>query len=158
MGERTSTCSAAGSWLHSVKEKGERQPVRCVVLLIVLAAAGDLARPQSVRSPWAGFPQPAGEPLRNRRLQAPQAITKIIAGAAVALFGILLVQHGILSLVSAQDSGHLIGVAVLFGFAQQLVTQVVTQAADKRAAELVGAAPSTRVPGSSPSVSPPHSE
>jgi len=70
----------------------------------------------------------------------PQAVLKIATGAAVGLFGVVLVQHGVLSLVVAQDQNHLLGYALLFGFAQQAVTQM----ADKRADALVDSSPSTR--------------
>jgi len=79
-------------------------------------------------------------------LAFPQAVLKVSTGAAVGLFGVILVQYGVLSLVVAQDQNHLLGYALLFGFAQQAVTQM----ADKRAAALVGSSPSTRTDATPP--------
>jgi len=73
-------------------------------------------------------------------LAVAQAFLKFVAGAAIGLLGVLLVQHGVLDVLAPQDNNRVLSYAVLFGFAQQLVTQAV----DRRAADVVAQTPGTR--------------
>lgn len=81
-------------------------------------------------------------------LGVAQAVLKVISGAAIGLFRVLLVQHGVLDILAPQNNNRILAYAVLFGFAQQLVTQ----AADKRAADIVGSTPSARTGPAVPAV------
>lgn len=62
-----------------------------------------------------------------------QAFLKPVTGAATALVAILLIQSNLLLKPLEQSQAVFIGYAVLFGFSQQLLTQLV----DKRAKSLV---------------------
>jgi hypothetical protein len=85
----------------------------------VIAATAGLYRLRSSRSP-------AG-------LQLAQLVLKLPAGALTALFGIVLLQSGIIAQLSAADNSKLAAYAVVFGFAQEAFTHFV----DRRARELL---------------------
>jgi len=65
---------------------------------------------------------------------APQIVLKVLAGASTALLGVLLLQADFVSLVEPSTDTELLAYAAVFGFSQQLLTQVV----DKRAQSLLG--------------------
>ncbi len=73
------------------------------------------------------FPNPHG-------IQLVQGLLKVPAGAALALVVTLLVQRGTLEVVAPQPGTRALPLAVLLGFAQQ----IVTTALDRRARGLLG--------------------
>jgi hypothetical protein len=75
---------------------------------------------------------------RPSSLQITQLILKPLAGAAVALFGIVLTQGGLFAQLQPVSSGAIAAYALLFGFAQQALTRMV----DKKASTLAGNADS----------------
>src|SRR5262249_39208867 len=66
-------------------------------------------------------------------LQFAQLILKLPAGALTALFGVVLLQSGILPPLSAVADARLAAYAVIFGFAQEAFTHFV----DRRARNLL---------------------
>ena len=62
---------------------------------------------------------------RPSSLQITQLILKPLAGAPVALFGIVLAQGGLFAQLQSVSSGAIAAYAVLFGFAQQTLTRMV---------------------------------
>jgi len=78
-----------------------------------------------------------------------QALLKLPAGAATALLGVLLLQNGMITGFSAQRSGVISAYAVIFGYAQQLVTRLV----DRQAGNVQGPARSRNDPAK-PAVDP----
>jgi hypothetical protein len=66
-------------------------------------------------------------------LQVTQLALKLPAGAATAVFGILLLQANIVPPLKPVDIGRIAAYAVLFGFAQEAVTTLV----DRQAARLL---------------------
>lgn len=75
---------------------------------------------------------------RPSSLQITQLILKPLAGATVALFGIVLTQGGLFAQLQPVSSGAIAAYALLFGFAQQALTRMV----DKKAFTLAGNADS----------------
>jgi len=69
---------------------------------------------------------------RPSSLQITQLILKPLAGAAVALFGIVLTQGGLFAQLQPVSSAAIAAYALLFGFAQQALTRMV----DKKASTL----------------------
>jgi hypothetical protein len=69
-------------------------------------------------------------------LQAAQLALKPVAGAAIAVFGVVLLQSAILPPLSAVDVGQLAAYAIIFGFAQEAFTGMV----DRQAARLLAEA------------------
>jgi hypothetical protein len=89
------------------------------VLGSIIAATASLYRLHSSRSPEG--------------LQLAQLMLKLPAGALTALFGVVLLQSGILPPLTAVASSRLAAYAILFGFAQEAVTHFV----DRRANNLL---------------------
>jgi hypothetical protein len=75
---------------------------------------------------------------RPSSLQITQLILKPLAGAAVALFGIVLTQGGLFAQLQPVSSAAIAAYALLFGFAQQALTRMV----DKKASTLASNADS----------------
>jgi len=75
--------------------------------------------------------------LRSSRspagLQFSQMVLKLPAGALTALFGIVLLQSGILPPLSVAPNTKLAAYAIVFGFAQEALTHFV----DRRAGQLL---------------------
>jgi hypothetical protein len=69
-------------------------------------------------------------------LQVAQLILKPIAGAAVALLGVVLTQGGIFNQIQPVSTGAIAAYAGLFGFGQEFLTRLL----DKRASSLVATA------------------
>lgn len=67
-------------------------------------------------------------------LRGPQTFLKPVAGAATALFGVLLVLSGLLVSPAGTSQEVLVAYAAVFGFAQHLFTRFV----DKRADAVIG--------------------
>jgi hypothetical protein len=67
-------------------------------------------------------------------LPLAQTLLKIPAGAATAVAGILLLQHGILGKIGPMEWPDVIAYAVLLGIAQIAVTKRI----DSRASDLLG--------------------
>jgi hypothetical protein len=66
-------------------------------------------------------------------------ILKILAGAATAVAGVMLVEAGLVSKLSFESSAAVLAYAVVFGFAQQLVTGFIDRRASTLAKETLGA-------------------
>jgi|tagenome__1003787_1003787.scaffolds.fasta_scaffold20766004_2 hypothetical protein len=77
---------------------------------------------------------------RPSSLQIAQLVLKPLAGGAVALFAVVLLQAGLVQQVHAVASGTIAAYAVLFGFAQQALTRSI----DRRASTVLAAATPTR--------------
>ena len=58
-------------------------------------------------------------------LQIAQIVLKIPAGALLALFGVVLLQSGLLPLLTPAADGQLVAYAMLFGFVQETLTRAV---------------------------------
>ena len=81
----------------------------------------------------AVIPLATGERIKTPyRVFNHQMLLKILAGAATALAGVLLVQSHVISQIKFGSSATLLGYAVFFGFSQQVLTGLI----DKRANEL----------------------
>jgi hypothetical protein len=79
-----------------------------------------------------------------------QALLKGTTGAATGLFGVLLVQSGIISSLKQQTGAAIIATAVIFGYAQYLFTRLV----DQQAKSLLTSAGSRNDPAITPQVPP----
>jgi hypothetical protein len=88
----------------------------------IIAATTSLYRLRASRSP-------EGLPLAQLMLKVP-------AGALTALFGVVILQSGILPPLNAVASSKLAAYAVIFGFAQEAFTHFV----DRRASNLLSKA------------------
>ncbi len=66
-------------------------------------------------------------------------ILKILAGAATAVVGVMLVVSGLVSQLPIESSAAILAYAVVFGFAQQLVTGFIERRAGTLAKETLGA-------------------
>jgi hypothetical protein len=75
-----------------------------------------------------------------------QAFLKGGTGAATGLFGVFLVQSGILSVLKVENGAAVFAVAIIFGYAQYLFTRLV----DQQAAKILGSASSRNDPGTVP--------
>ncbi len=81
----------------------------------------------------AVIPLATGERIKTPyRVFNHQMLLKILAGAATALAGVLLVESHVVSQIKFGSTATLLGYAVFFGFSQQVLTGLV----DKRANEL----------------------
>lgn len=98
----------------------------------LLSAVFFLKGLQAVRGPY-------GLPLA-------QGVLKVPTGAAVALVGIWIVQRGVLGFLTPQAGDKIIAYAILFGFAQQ----ALTNALDSRASALIGSAVASTPSGRPP--------
>lgn len=104
--------------------------------VFVVELAGVLGGLLSVVIPLAG-----GERIQTPyRVFNQQLLLKTLAGAASAVGGVLLVGGELVSLVQFKTSGALLAYAVVFGFAQQIVTGAV----DRRASALAKETPSVK--------------
>lgn len=65
------------------------------------------------------------------RLQLVQLMVKLPAGAITAIFGVILMQAGIIPPLKAATIGQLAAYAVLFGFAQEAITTFVDRQANR---------------------------
>lgn len=77
---------------------------------------------------------------RPSSLQIAQLVLKPIAGGAVALFAIVLLQGGLIKQLSPVADNAIAAYAVLFGFAQEILTRAI----DRRAGTLLDTAKPTR--------------
>jgi hypothetical protein len=85
----------------------------------LLAATAGLPRLRSSRSPYG--------------LQVAQSVLKLPTGALTALFGIVLLQSGILPPLTTVHDSTLAAYAGIFGFAQEALTHFI----DRRASDLL---------------------
>jgi hypothetical protein len=83
-------------------------------------------------------------------LPAMQALLKLPAGSATALLGVLLLQNGLVTGFLPQRSGVISAYAVIFGYAQQVVTRLV----DRQAGNVQGPARSRNDPAKPPTIDP----
>jgi hypothetical protein len=77
-----------------------------------------------------------------------QALLKASTGAATGLFGVLLVQNGIISTLRVQTGAGIFVIAVIFGYAQYLFTRLL----DQKAQNVLGTASSQNDPAITPRV------
>jgi hypothetical protein len=70
---------------------------------------------------------------RPMGLQIAQLVLKVPAGALLAVFGVVLLQSGIVPVLPPSADGRLAAYAVLFGFAQEALTRAV----DRQARQLL---------------------
>jgi hypothetical protein len=74
------------------------------------------------------------KPPTRYNVLAPQIVLKAVAGAASALVGVLFLQSGVLvEPVNGTSAAVLLSYAIVFGFSQQLVTQLI----DRQSASLL---------------------
>jgi hypothetical protein len=90
---------------------------------------------------YSGFQSTYGLPL-------VQAFLKGGTGAATGLFGVLLVQSGIVTALTAQASAGVFAYAVIFGYAQHLFTRLV----DQQTKAVLASASSRNDPATTPTV------
>lgn len=80
------------------------------------------------------IPLATGERIKTPyRVFNQQLILKTLAGAASAVAGVLLIESGLISGIALKSTVAILGYAVLFGFAQQIVTGAVDRRADSLA-------------------------
>ena len=104
--------------------------------VLAIEAAGMLGGILSMVIPLA-----TGERIRTPyRVFNHQMLLKLMAGAATALAGIVLIESGIISGFTVTDSAEILGYAVFFGFSQQALTGMI----DRRATSLAEATPATK--------------
>jgi hypothetical protein len=123
---------------RSVFASGEVGRWYVVELELVASLSGLTAAILSLKS-YVGFQYTYGLPF-------VQAFLKATTGAATGLFGVLLVQAGIISFVKTQSGGSIFAVAVIFGAAQYLFTRLV----DQQANQVLKSASSHNDPGTVP--------
>jgi hypothetical protein len=87
------------------------------------------------------IPLATGERIKTPyRVFNQQLLLKVLAGAATALTGMLLLDSGFISALEVKSEEMIVGYAVFFGFSQQVVTGFV----DRRANELGKETPTTK--------------
>jgi hypothetical protein len=107
---------------------------------IVASLAGVTGAVLSLNN-YSGFQSTYGLPL-------VQAFIKGGTGAATGLFGVLLVQAGIVTSLTPQGGNGVFAVAVIFGYTQTLFTRVV----DQKAKAVLSSANSRNDPSTTPTV------
>ena len=90
---------------------------------------------------YTGFQSAYGLPV-------VQTVLKGGTGAATGLLGVGLIQSGIVSTVKAETGLGVVGLAVVFGYAQYVFTRLVDQQAQK----VLKSASSRNAPGTTPEV------
>lgn len=104
--------------------------------VFVIELAGMLGGILSVVIPLA-----TGERIKTPyRVFNHQMLLKVMAGAATALAGIILIESGIVSGIELHSPSEILGYAVFFGFSQQALTGVI----DRRATSLAEKTPTTK--------------
>jgi hypothetical protein len=104
-----------------------------VLALVLVGALGGLLS--------AVIPLATGEPIKTPyRVFNQQLILKILAGAASAVGGIILLTGGVITTIKLDTTTAILGYALFFGFAQQVVTGMV----DRRANDLAKQTPTTK--------------
>ena len=79
------------------------------------------------------IPLATGERIKTPyRVFNHQMLLKMLAGAATALAGVLLVESRVISQIKFDSTATLLGYAIFFGFSQQVLTGLV----DRRASDL----------------------
>ncbi len=73
---------------------------------------------------FSGFTDPYGLPLY-------QALVRIPMASATALFGVVLMQSGVLDALKPQSGTKILAYAVLFGYAQEPFLRMVDRQAGK---------------------------
>ena len=82
------------------------------------------------------IPLVTGERIKTPyRVFNQQLILKTLAGAATAVGGILLIAGSVIDTIKLESTASILGYAVLFGFAQQIVTGGIDRRADSLAKE-----------------------
>jgi hypothetical protein len=123
---------------------GENEPSgKDVVQVEVLGAFGGAMAAVFTVSRMKGIGGPYSLP-------AIQALLKLPAGSATALLGVLLLQNGLVTGFLPQRSGVISAYAVIFGYAQQVVTRLV----DRQAGNVQGPARSRNDPAKPPTIDP----
>jgi hypothetical protein len=79
------------------------------------------------------IPLATGERIKTPyRVFNHQMLLKMLAGAATALAGVLLIESHVISQIEFKSTATLLGYAIFFGFSQQVLTGLV----DRRASDL----------------------
>jgi len=87
------------------------------------------------------IPLATGERIKTPyRVFNHQLLLKILAGAATALAGMLLINSGLVTAIYVKDGAMIFGYAIVFGFSQQIVTGFI----DRRANDLGKETPTTK--------------
>lgn len=87
------------------------------------------------------IPLATGERIKTPyRVFNHQLLLKVLAGAAAALAGVLLVQSDVISQLKLESTSTLLGYAIFFGFSQQVVTGLI----DRRANDLGKVTPTVK--------------
>ena len=80
------------------------------------------------------IPLATGERIKTPyRVFNQQLILKTLAGAATAVGGVILLASGVIDTIKLEHPTAIIGYAVVFGFAQQIVTGAIDRRADSLA-------------------------
>lgn len=104
--------------------------------VILIELAGVLGGMLSVVIPLA-----TGERIKTPyRVFNHQMLLKVMAGAATALAGVILIESGIISGIAVQSPAEILGFAIFFGFSQQAFTGMI----DRRATSLAQETPTTK--------------
>jgi hypothetical protein len=135
----TGTTSQAGP---AVAQEPDWGSTRAIATLEVWGAIGGLVGVLVALRRIRGFGGPYGLPFA-------QTVLKVLAGAATALLGIVIVQSQVIPGLATANDKALAAYAALFGFAQESVTRFV----DRQAGRLLGQARSTSDPERPPTAS-----
>lgn len=129
---------------RSVFAPSGQEPGRWYVLELELVAslAGLTGAGLALKS-YLGFQDTYGLPL-------VQALLKASTGAATGLFGVLLVQSGLITALKPQTGGGVFAIAIIFGYAQYLFTRLV----DGQANAVLTSAGSRNEPNTTPQTAP----
>jgi hypothetical protein len=104
--------------------------------VFVVGLAGMLGGLLSVVIPLA-----TGERIKTPyRIFNQQLVLKTLAGAVSAVGGLILVEGGLIAAIKLESTAAILGYAIVFGFAQQLVTGAV----DRRANSLAKQTPAAK--------------
>ncbi len=80
------------------------------------------------------IPLATGERIKTPyRVFNQQLVLKLVVGAASALGGVILLTGGVIDTIKLESATAILGYAVIFGFAQQIVTGAIDRRADSLA-------------------------
>jgi hypothetical protein len=80
------------------------------------------------------IPLATGERIKTPyRVFNQQLVFKLLAGAASAVGGVLLIESGVIETIKLDSTTAILGYAVVFGFAQQIATGAIDRTADSLA-------------------------
>jgi hypothetical protein len=80
------------------------------------------------------IPLATGERIKTPyRVFTQQLVFKLLAGAATAVGGVLLIESGVIATIKLETTTAILGYAVVLGFAQQIATGAIDRTADSLA-------------------------